>query len=166
MRPAFFRALTKPQQRRTDMKIYSVLYAEDVPHYGTAEIEAETDTEAIAKAKAGPFETDDPDWNNTVCRRIVHIEGPAGIIAEDVPLDPCTLIYGEDKRQLSESAPELALALGQAIDALEHIAEITHYENGEPVTGLEPHEIAAIYADAAGQLEDFKSILNAARGQQ
>ena len=148
------------------MKTYSVLYAEDVPHYGTAEIEAENDAEAIAKAKAGPFETDDPDWNNTVCRRIVHIEGPAGIIAEDVPLDTCTLIYGEDKRQRSESAPQLALALGQAIDALERIAEITHYENGEPVTALESHEIEAIYADAAGQLEDFKSILSRAGGSQ
>ena len=37
------------------MKTYSVLYAEDVPHYGTAEIEAENDAEAIAKAKAGPI---------------------------------------------------------------------------------------------------------------
>ena len=107
------------------MKTYSVLYAEDVPHYGTAEIEAETDAEAIAKAKAGPFETDDPDWNNTVCRRIVHIEAPDGdLIAADVPLDACTLIYGEDKRLLSAAAEQMLLALERAAKYFrDHVTE-------------------------------------------
>ena len=149
------------------MKTYSLLYAEDVPHYGTNEIIAATDDEAIAIAKTGPFDyADDPDWNNTLCKRIVHIEGPEGrIIAADVPLDAYTLIHGEDKRQLAESAPQLAQALGEAIEALKRIAETTHYENGQPVTALDSREIEDIYADATGQIEDFEAILKTARGQ-
>lgn len=71
------------------MKTYSVLFAEDVPHYGTANIEAPDDEAASAAATA--FEastlTHDPDWSSIVCRRIVSIEDPHGeIIATDVPL--------------------------------------------------------------------------------
>ncbi|MCL5670811.1 MAG: hypothetical protein M1423_05865 [Acidobacteria bacterium] len=43
------------------MKTYTVLYAEDVPHYGTAEIEAENDAEAIARAST----ITDEDIGNT-----------------------------------------------------------------------------------------------------
>ena len=74
------------------MKTYTVLYAEDVPHYGTREFDAADDTLAIERARAitpGAMSnyTNDPDYNNTRCRRIVHIEGPDGIIAEFIPLD-------------------------------------------------------------------------------
>jgi hypothetical protein len=34
------------------MKTYTVLFAEDVPHYGAAEIEAEDDAAALEAAKA------------------------------------------------------------------------------------------------------------------
>jgi hypothetical protein len=34
------------------MTTYTVLFAEDVPHYGFAEIEADDDQEAIEKARA------------------------------------------------------------------------------------------------------------------
>jgi hypothetical protein len=151
------------------MKTYSVLYAEDVPHYGSMEIEAENDAEAIAKAKAISEEdlgntATDPDHCSTVCKRIVHIQDAEGNdIANDLSLDAYTLIHGEDKRRLSESAPQLAQALAEAIEALKRIAEIAHYENGEPVTALESREIETIYADAAGQLEDFEAILKTAR---
>jgi len=64
---------------------------------------------------------------------------------------------GEDPAQC------LARALGDAVAALRRIAEITHYENGEPVTALESCEIETIYADAAGQLETFETILKTAR---
>ena len=57
----------------------------------------------------------------------------------------------------------LARALGEAIAALRRIADITHYENGEPVTALESRDIETIYADAAGQLEDFETTLKTAR---
>ena len=89
------------------MKTYSVLYAEDVPHYGTAEIEAENDAEAIAKAKAGTFETDDPDWNNTICKRIVRIEDPEGkLIAVDVALDDYMLSRAACGQRLKIGAAE------------------------------------------------------------
>jgi hypothetical protein len=154
------------------MKTYTVLYAEDVPHYGTAEIEAANDAEAIAKASAISDEdlgntTIDPDHCSSVCKRIVHIQDAEGNdVAHDISLDAYTLIHGEDKRLLSESAPQVAQALGEAIAALKRIAEITLYENGEPVTALESREIEDIYADATGQLEDFETVLKTARGQQ
>src|SRR5690242_14793153 len=109
------------------MKIYSVLYAEDVPHYGSMEIEAKNDAEAVAKAMA-ISEDDlgntaiDPDHDNSVCKRIVHIEDAKGnTIAADLSLDAYTLIHGEEKRRLSESAPQLAQALGEAIATLKRI---------------------------------------------
>jgi phosphoribosylformylglycinamidine (FGAM) synthase PurS component len=167
--PGFCSRIDETTKRRTSMKTYSVLYAEDVPHYGSMEIAAENDAEAIAKAQAISEEdlgntTIDPVHSNSVCKRIVHIEDPEGKhIAADIPLDGYTLIHGEDKRRLSESAPQLSQALAEAIEALKRIAEITHYENGEPVTALESREIETIYADAAGQLEDFEAILKTAR---
>jgi len=71
------------------MKTYTVIYAEDVPHYAQAEIEARGPKDAIAKArKIDNFTAYDPDWDNAVSRRIVSIEGPDGaIVAEDIALD-------------------------------------------------------------------------------
>ena len=99
------------------MKTYTVLYAEDVPHYGTNEIEAASDDEAIAMAITEPSDyTDDPDWNNTVCKRIVHIEGPEGIIAEGIPLDNFFLRRGgEDQRRKIDAAE----AMFEAMEAQE-----------------------------------------------
>ena len=108
------------------MKTYIALYAEDVPHYGTVEIEAENDAEAIAKAKAGPFETDDPDWDNTVCKRIVHIEDPEGkLIAVDVPLDDYMLSRAaEDLRLKIGATGEMLLVLERAAKYFrDHVTE-------------------------------------------
>ncbi len=74
------------------MKTYTVLYAEDVPHYGTREIEAASDDLAVQRAieitpDAMSTYTDDPNHNNTQHRRIVPIEGPDGVIAEGIYLD-------------------------------------------------------------------------------
>ena len=74
------------------MKTYTVTFAEDVPYYRTLEIDAENDEQAITKAKKYPanhdMQFDDPDWNNPICQRIVHIEDDAGrTIANDIPLD-------------------------------------------------------------------------------
>ena len=112
------------------MKTYTVLYAEDVPHYGTAEIEAENDAEAIAKASAISDEdlgntANDPEFCSSVCKRIVYIQDADGNdIARDVSLDAYTLIHGEDKRRACEEAPAL-------LKALETIAAIPLW--GEPV---------------------------------
>jgi len=74
------------------MKNYTVLYAEDIPHYGAREFDAANDELAIQRAiditpEAMSAFTNDPDHNNPQCRRIVHIEGPDGIVAEGIYLD-------------------------------------------------------------------------------
>jgi hypothetical protein len=76
------------------MKTYTVLYAEDVPHYGTRTFDAATDELAVERAigitpdAMSTFTlADDPDYNNPQMRRIVHIEGPDGTIAEGIYLD-------------------------------------------------------------------------------
>jgi hypothetical protein len=74
------------------MKPYSVLYAEDVPNYCTAEIEAENDQDVLNKAKThantGDLEFNDPDWSNPILRRIVHIlDGNSVAVAQDISLD-------------------------------------------------------------------------------
>jgi hypothetical protein len=112
------------------MKTYIVLYAEDVPHYGTAEVEAENDADAIAKASAITDEdlgntANDPAHCSSVCKRIVHIQDADGNdIAHDLSLDAYTLIHGEDKRRLFEAGPAL-------LKALETIAAIPLW--GEPI---------------------------------
>ncbi len=72
------------------MKTFTVLYAEDVPHYAAVEIEAEDAYEAITKARALDT-TDvptDPDWHNAVSRRIVEVtDEDENIVIEFIPLD-------------------------------------------------------------------------------
>lgn len=49
-----------------------VFYAEDVPHYATEAIAADSDEEALAAAKArhnGGLKFGDPDWENPIPRR-------------------------------------------------------------------------------------------------
>ena len=82
------------------MNTYSILFAQDVPHYGTTEIEAADDAAAIAAAKLlDPAEyTYDPHWDDPVCRRIVHIEAPDGrIVAQDLSLDEFFLRRGGEE---------------------------------------------------------------------
>jgi hypothetical protein len=97
------------------MKTYSVLYAQDVPHYAYAEIQARGPKDALAKARK--FETDiatsyEPDWDSSVSRRIVHIEAPNGkIVAEDIPLDQYHLRNGGDPdRRLCDAAAAMLAA--------------------------------------------------------
>ena len=104
------------------MTTYTVLFAEDVPHYGFAEIEAETIAEAIAKARAHWDEnaeqglTDDPDWSNTVCQRIVSIsESNREDVARDIRLDSHYLGTATDAElRVRDAAPALLAALRQA----------------------------------------------------
>lgn len=79
------------------MKSYTVLFAEDVPHYGSVTVVAENDASALAHAKAfwrdaKARPTVDPDWSGSVCHRIVHIEDESGrVVAVDVALDDFVL---------------------------------------------------------------------------
>jgi hypothetical protein len=73
------------------MKTYTALYAENVPHMGCVDFEAEDPADAIAKARKLNFDqlTTNPDWSNTVSRRIVEItDENENIVAEFIPLDP------------------------------------------------------------------------------
>ena len=134
------------------MKTYVLIIAEEVPAYGMAEIQAADDAEAIAAAKAYDRDTVifEPDWENSVCRRIVAVEDEnRNIIAEQIPLDDFFLCHGrEPKRLLCEAARQLATALDAAIETLSRISDALHYEHGLPVTFLESREIEDIYADA------------------
>jgi hypothetical protein len=136
------------------MKTYTVLYAEDVPHYGTREFEAADDALAIECARAITADamskyTNDPDYSHTLCRRIVHIEGPDGIIAEDIYLTP------DDS--LQDSAHHLAQALEFAIRAMNMAPSfdtgITNPEN--PRRTLSSYRL----------LRKLEAVLKAARGQ-
>jgi hypothetical protein len=97
------------------MKTYTVLYAEDVPHYAFGEIEARSPKAALAKARkmnTDTFTAFEPDWDSSVCRRIVFIEDPAGVIAEDIALDQYHLRNGGDPdRRLCDAAPDMLAAL-------------------------------------------------------
>lgn len=98
------------------MKTYTVLYAEDVPHYAYAEIEARDRNDAVAKARkidTAFFTAYDPDWNGAVCRRIVSIDDPDGnTIAQDIPLDDFILHHANSEKRLRlEAAQEMFEAL-------------------------------------------------------
>ncbi len=115
------------------MKTYTILFAEDVPHYGTAEIRAKNDAAALEAAKAYPLSqvTIDAEWQNSACKRIVSIEDPDGkIIAEDVSLDECFLRYGGDgERALCDAAPDMLDALELCEDVLSDLARL---DDGTP----------------------------------
>lgn len=71
------------------MKTYTVLYAEDVPHYSVVDIEAVDTADAITKARSCDL-TDvptNPDFHNAVSRRIVEVtDADENIVAEFIPL--------------------------------------------------------------------------------
>jgi len=72
------------------MKTYTLLCAEDVPHYGSTEIEAKNDADAIRIAKALDISgiCVEASWDAAVCQRIVHIEDSRNnVIASDIALD-------------------------------------------------------------------------------
>jgi len=80
------------------LKSYSVLYAEDIPHYGSVDIEARDDAEALRLALS--FDSDKVSyyegcWDGAACKRIVSINDAAGrTIAQDIPLDDYRLHHG------------------------------------------------------------------------
>jgi hypothetical protein len=111
------------------MKTYSVLFAEDIPHYGIAHIKAKNDADALKAAKAYDLSevAHDPEWGNSVCKRIVHIEDPKGkIVAEDVALDGFFLRDGGDKeRLLCDAASDLLKALQTILPAYADLLRAT-----------------------------------------
>ena len=92
------------------MKTYTVIYAEDVPHYAHGEIEARGPKDAIAKARKIDTETFtayDPDWSGAVCSRIVSIEDHHGnVVAQDISLDNYVLHHADADKRLKLDAAE------------------------------------------------------------
>lgn len=99
------------------IKTYELLLAIDVPHYGTATIEAETPEAALEAARRlePAALCDDPGWEGAFCARIVHLEGPAGaLVAEDVQLDEhnaFVLVGYPDRIRLARAAGDMFAAL-------------------------------------------------------
>ena len=127
------------------MKTYSILFAEDVPHYGTAVIEAENDSAALEAAKAYDLSevTSDPAWEYSICKRIVHIEdGDGNDIAHDIPLDGYSP-RSESVRDktLFDAAPEL-LAAAQLV--------IERWANGDLADAVRQLDAAVIAATVEG----------------
>jgi hypothetical protein len=69
---------------RRIMKTYFVLFAEDVPHYGMAHIRAKNDVAALETARTYPLSevTNDAEWENSACKRIVYIQDAEGTLRE------------------------------------------------------------------------------------
>src|SRR5579863_4035169 len=86
------------------MKTYTVLCAEDVPHYGSTDIEAENDADAIRIVKTLDISgvCVEASWDAPVCQRIVHIEDSRNkIIASDIALDDYLLCNRRDAAPLA-----------------------------------------------------------------
>jgi hypothetical protein len=104
------------------MKTYTVLYAEDVPHYGAHDIKAENDQAAIAAAAAlhqiGGVSLTEANWRGAFCARIVHIADPDGNLIEvDRPLDDYFVRRGGRAAWLlCEVAADLFTALKKIAD--------------------------------------------------
>ena len=89
------------------MKTFTVHLAQDVPHYGSIEIEAESAQQALDKLRARDLEeildeaVYDPAWENYVCPRIVSINDESGnYFFEDTPLGDTFLRYGGEANKL------------------------------------------------------------------
>lgn len=107
--------MTTSKRNYPGTRTYTVLLAEDVPHYGSIEIIATSDREALETART--LEHSEiclqPDRENPVCRRIVHVEAEDGsILAEGVALDRYVLHHETEVRaKLCAMAPVLQTAL-------------------------------------------------------
>lgn len=117
---------TRPSKKCGALKTYTVVFAEDVPHYGSTEIAATDDAHALAIAQS--FDTSElyyeRSWDSTVCKRIVSIEDSGGAtVANDIPLDNCFLRYGgQADRSLCEAASDLLEAARRALPLLEALS--------------------------------------------
>jgi hypothetical protein len=132
------------------MKTYSVLFAEDVPHYGAVEIKARNPAAALKAAKAYDLSqvTTDPVWDNSVSKRIVYIEDADGNMLHcDVPLDDYHLRHGgEAERRLCDAAAEMLRVLELCEDVLSDLARL---DDGTPSVS-ELNAARAVIAKAKG----------------
>ncbi len=109
------------------MKTYTVLFAQDVPHYGQVEITATGDEEALAKARLywkrvqgdkEPWPLYDAQHDTAILDRIVEINDETGRqIAADIRLDTyhLTIAPTELNVKLIENASPMHKALEKII---------------------------------------------------
>jgi hypothetical protein len=113
------------------MKTYTALFAQDVPHYGSVEIAATGDEDAVAKAHIHwervqrgeePWPLDEAQHDSAVLDRIVEINDETGRqIAADIRLDIrldtyfLTIAPTELSAKLIENASAMHAALEQIV---------------------------------------------------
>jgi len=125
-------------------KRYTVLFAQDVPHYGTVHLEAENDADALAQARAywERVRRGDEEWplfdseiENALLDRIVEItedNGDYREVVRDVPLDdyylahtptPLSLAMLKSAQAMFEALKLIAACDNAAHDALSGVVE-------------------------------------------
>lgn len=109
------------------MKTYTVIFAQDVPHYGSVEINATGDVEALAKSRVHwqrvqdgeePWPLSEAQHDSAVLARIVEITDETGRqIAADVRLDTYLLSIAptELSAKLIDNASQMHGALLEII---------------------------------------------------
>jgi hypothetical protein len=110
------------------MKEYTVLYAEDVPHYGFATINAKDAAEAIENAKILSYDISEivteADWINTRNRRICHIESPDGeTVAMDIDLDQNNIGLFAAMDAILDASSDLQAAIDGVTDQFDEEVE-------------------------------------------
>ena len=112
------------------MKTYTILFAQDIPHYGSVEIEAKNNADALRRAKkywrdvktgAEPWPLNDAQYDSAVSARIVLIYDESdkrGEIAHDVRLDDYTLLRARTARD--ERMLDNAKAIFNALESVMH----------------------------------------------
>ena len=144
------------------MQTYSVLYAADIPHYVTFEVQAANTEEALIAAKAkintGDLLLQDPDWDLSILERIVRIEDENGnTIINDVPLDNYRLqtIAGNGHQPLIDALKAAEAAIEEATDVM------FSGEDGKPVKRLKPADIEHAYLTLCGVIVQVHEAINA-----
>lgn len=112
------------------MKTYTTLFAQDIPHYGSVEIEAKNDADALRRAKkywrdvqigAEPWPLQDAQHDSAVSARIVLIYDETDEhreVAHDVRLDEYILLRARTARD--ERTLDNAKAIFSALESVMH----------------------------------------------
>jgi hypothetical protein len=112
------------------MKTYTILFAQDIPHYGSVEIEAKNDADALRRAKkywrdvkigAEPWPLNDAQYDSAVSARIVLINDESDEsreIAHDVRLDEYMLMQARTARE--ERTLDNAKAIFSTLESVMH----------------------------------------------